>query len=62
MPLLAGVAEATDMEALIAAGWQVDVAEDETGATVKLTKAFTGATEVEALAAAARHVGMGGGV
>ena len=66
MPLLAGVTApvVTDMDALVAGGWQVEVVNDDAGATVALTKplVFVAATEAEALAAARQHVDAGGGV
>lgn len=62
MPLLAGVPlkVSADEEALRAAGWRIEVAEGEEGATVTLSQAFTATTTTEALAVAARHVGVGG--
>lgn len=53
----------TDMDALLAAGWDVQLEEGDAGATVTLSRptVFTGATAAEALAAARAWADAGGG-
>lgn len=65
MPLPAArtvVEPGTDMEALLAAGWRVEIEQGDAEATVTLSLPveFTGATPAPALAAARAWVDAGG--